>query len=156
MKYCLLGQLVWLGCYAVLFVFAGALLHFVLVLGRAVRSRSELAGSWRKPVLRSSLGLMATAVCFAFFYESMFVRFSCMEVASDTITLGYFWPKPSHVIALSALTGIEVERDRKQRGELVVSSKDREDRSIVCPKGGNLEDAHKAIAALLQSKGTTK
>lgn len=151
-RFCLLSPPEWVGCYAIALLLAGALLHLALELIQRVRCRSELTDLRRKRVLKGCLGLLATGVCFAFFYESMFLRFSCVNVFEDRIVLSYFWPKPSRVILVRDITAIRVERDRKHRGELVVSHSSREVRSIVCPKGDSLDQVHAAIAAVRRSQ----
>ena len=156
MKHCFVNQLLWVAGYTILLVSAGYLVHLASALLKIARNKSDPTAPRRKRILRSSLGLLATGVCFAFFYDSMFVRFSCVEVGSNQITLKYFWPKPQRVIVLNELTHVEIERDRKQRGELVVVSNHGENRSVVCTKGVNLEQARDAIQALLQSRTAGK
>lgn len=152
MKISLLSLTVLIGGYLVLFITAGALLNIALNLLDHRWRKPALAHMWRKRLLRGCLGLLATGVCFSFFFGSVFLRFSCVEVASDRIILSYFWPKPSHAIPLGDIISIKMEFDSKKRGELVVISKDREDRSIVCLKDTNLEQAHNVIQAVLQNK----
>jgi hypothetical protein len=115
-------------------------------------AKSEFVIGRRKRILRSGVGLLATGICFALLFESMFVRFSCAEVGTDRITLRYFWPRQASVITLNDLVSVEVHRDRKQRGELIVLNKGGEARSIVCAQAAKLEPAHAAMETFLQRK----
>ena len=152
MTFCFLNQPLSIACYIALLALAGALGWFLWRIVGLALAESEFVLGRRRRVLRSGLGVLATGICFAFFFESMFVRFSCAEVGADRITLRYFWPRQASVIPLNDVVSVEVLRDRKQRGELVVSNRRGQARSIVCAQAAKLEPAHAAIETLLQRK----
>ena len=156
MKHCFINQLLWVSCYVLLLLFMSVFFSVALTLFRTARGKTGVFRPQRTRNLRSILGLLALGVCFGFFYDSMFVRFSCIQISSSQIVLIYFWPKPVRVISFDDLVQAEVERDRRGGGELVVTSKAGAYRSIVCTTTVKLNPARDAIHLVLQREQLKK
>src|SRR5881409_134321 len=98
MRYCLTSGLMTAGAYALLLICVGVSLYSASVLFAILREKGKLPVRRRYLVPRNAFPLLAAAVCLYFLHDMMFRRFSCVELGSDQIRLGFLWPKPPRVI----------------------------------------------------------